>query len=48
MISSLFAINTLNKLFGKHSTETTTLQKYNYLNQHCLLSGKPGIIIYAE
>lgn len=29
MISSLLIINTINKIFGKHSAETTTLQKYH-------------------
>lgn len=48
MISSLLLINTINKIFGKHSAETTTSQKYHNLNGRCLLSDKPGIIIYAR
>lgn len=48
MISSLLIINTINKIFGKHSAETTTPQKYHNLSGRCLLSGKPGIIIYAR
>lgn len=48
MISSLLITNTINKIFGKRSAETTTSQKHRNLNSRCLLSGKPGIIIYAR
>lgn len=48
MISSLLIINTINKTFGKHGAETTTSQKCHNLTGRRLLSGKPGIIIYAR